>query len=218
MTKPFTRKDIDAGRVEIFSKGRWCNANLMLYRNGEKAWVIKDFSSCRFFIRHIYGSFMVGRELRFLQRLQQIKGFPEKPFLLDKFALCYLFIPGKTLQEVKKETISPDYFYALEKLVRDMHKLNVVHLDIRYLRNILITEDGAPALLDFQSSFFLKKVPGLFHQLLKDVDISGVYKCWHKINPESMDQKRLAVLAAMEKKRSFWIFKGYPLGTRLPRR
>lgn len=162
---------------------------------------------------------MIKRELRALERLQGIQGIPEKPFLLDSFALCYVFIPGTNLKIARKiKKIGHDYFIALEKLVQEMHDRNVVHLDIRYMRNILVADDGKPALLDFQSSIFLDKIPVRFHKLFKDVDMSGVYKCWRKIDPASLDAHRLELLAEMEKKRMFWIFKGYPLGTRASRR
>ena len=218
MTKPFTRKDLKESKAETFHRGRWANADLLRYKDGGKTWVIKDFSPCPLPVRYTYGRFMVRRELRFLERLRGVKGVPENPFLMDSFALCYLYIPGKNLKEAKKQYIDPEYFFALEQIVREIHKHNMVHLDIRYMRNILITMAGSPALLDFQSSFFLENIPRCLHQLLKDIDISGVYKCWQKINPGSIDKNRLEFLAAMEKKRSLWIFKGYPLGTRLSRR
>jgi hypothetical protein len=86
------------------------------------------------------------------------------------------------------------------------------------MRNILVTDDGMPALLDFQTSLFLGSIPAALHGFLKDIDISGVYKCWRKVSPASIDAERLRRLAEMEKKRVFWIFKGYPLGTRASRR
>ena len=201
-----------------FHYGRWGNADLLCYEHGGTHWIVKDFSPCPFLVRTTYGKFMIRREIRALKRLQGLQGIPQHAFRLDDFALCYRFIPGKTLKEVRRERISPDFFVALEHLVHDMHAYNIVHLDIRYMRNILITDQGAPALLDFQSSLFLDNIPGCFHQLLKDVDISGVYKCWQKINPASIDQKRLQLLADIEKKRALWVFKGYPLGTRFSRR
>ncbi len=200
------------------SKGRWANADLLLYSNGNGNWVVKDFSPCPSLVRRTYGRFMVNREVRALQRLQGINGIPKNPFQLHRLALSYQYIPGKTLKESKKEPVGSHYFLALENLVQQMHERNIVHLDIRYMRNILITDDGGPALLDFQSSLFLDKIPRTLHQLLKIVDISGVYKCWQKISPESLDDKRREILESVEKKRSLWVFKGYPLGTRLSRR
>ncbi|MEI6128265.1 MAG: RIO1 family regulatory kinase/ATPase [Pseudomonadota bacterium] len=219
MTIPFTRKEFSERRPEILSRGRWANADLFRYEAGKTAWIIKDFSPCSPLVKYTWGRCMVGRELRALQRLEGIKGIPEKPFRLDRFALSYMFVPGTTLKEArKKQKPGPEYFLALEKLVQEMHRRNIVHLDIRYMRNILVTDDGSPALLDFQSSLSLDNTPRIFHRFLKDIDISGVYKCWRKVNPPSIDTKRLELLAAMEKKRSLWIFKGYPMGTRASRR
>ena len=218
MKKAFTPEDLQNGRIEVLSKGRWANADLLSFQNGGATWVIKDFSACPWLVRHIYGRFMINRELRALKRLKGIKGFPEKAFSLHKFALCYHYIPGRTLKESKRQRLDSRYFLELERLVKEMHERNVVHLDIRYMRNILVTEDGTPALLDFQSSLLLDRLPRSLHQILKDVDISGVYKCWQKRCPQPMDRRRLEFLKSMEKRRSFWVFKGYPFGTRRPRR
>ncbi len=217
-TKPFERSHIRNGPVDVLSRGRWANADLVRYTNGTGSWVIKDFTPCNALIKNTYGRYITRREFSVLSRLQGIHGVPEKPFLLDAFALCYIYIPGTTLKDARKKYISAEFFQALEKLVFEMHDRNVVHLDIRYMRNILLCEDGRPALLDFQSSLFLDRVPHPVHRYLKLVDISGVYKCWQKTNPESIDAERLAVLHYIEKKRPLWIFKGYPLGTRLSRR
>ena len=211
MTKPFSRAALSPENITLLNRGRWGNANLFKYRCGDGAWVVKDFLHCPLPVRCTWGSFMVSRELRALDRLKGIEGIPENSFLLDKFALCYRYISGRTLKESRRLHLDTGYFVALEQLVRAMHERNIVHLDIRYMRNILITSLGRPALLDFQSSIFLENMPHSLHKLLKNVDISGVYKCWHKIAPETMDTKRLDLLNAMEKKRSLWIFKGYPL-------
>lgn len=219
MAIPFTRQEFSESRPAILSRGRWANADLFRYETGKDTWIIKDFSPCSPPVKYTWGRFMAGRELRALQRLEGIKGMPEKAFCLDQFALCYMFISGTTLKEArKKQKLGPEYFLALEKLVQEMHERNIVHLDIRYMRNILVADDGSPALLDFQSSLLLDKTPRMFHRFLKDIDISGVYKCWRKVNPPSIDAQRLELLADMEKKRSLWIFKGYPLGTRSSRR
>lgn len=219
MTVPFTRTDITRSDGDVISRGRWGNADIVRYRRDNAFWMVKDFSPCPYFVKYTWGRWMALREFRALERLKDIRGIPEQPFLLDAFALCYRFIPGTNLKAARKQqVIGPDYFLALETLVREMHSRNVVHLDIRYMRNILVTDDGTPALLDFQSSLFLDGIPSVFHGFLKSIDISGVYKCWRKVNPSSIDAERLRLLAEMEKKRAFWIFKGYPLGTRASRR
>jgi len=128
-------------------------------------------------------------------------------------------VPGTNLKYIRR-TNPPgaDFFLELEKSVRLMHERGIVHLDIRYMRNIVVSDTGCPLLLDFQTSLFLSRIPRFMHQFLKNIDISGVYKCWKRVSGKTIDPERLAFLKKMEKKRSLWVFKGYPLGTRASRR
>ena len=198
----------------MLGRGRWANADLYLYRQRDNVWVLKDFLPCAPMVRKTWGRFLIRREYHALSRLRGIKGVPADPFLMDAYALGYRYIPGRTLRETPSRKINGRFFFHLENLVKQMHALNMVHLDIRNRRNVLITEDGLPALLDFQSSLNLERTPRHLHNLLKDIDISGVYKLWQVKQPESLDQNRKARLAALNKKRVLWFLKGYPLGTR----
>jgi len=218
MEKPFTRKDFETGDYSIIAKGRWGNADLYQVQCGGKIWVVKDFSPCPPFIRKTWGRFMVKREFKALKKLKGIFGIPAKPFLLDVFAVCYRFIPGTTLKETPSEKIGDDFFFQFEDIVRMMHQRNMVHLDIRNRRNILVTDEGQPALLDFQSSLNLENTPRFLHKIMKSIDISGIYKNWSKKKPDSLDSGRRAHLESLNKKRFLWFLKGYPLGTKTDRR
>ncbi len=218
MVKPFTRRDFVKGDTDILRKGRWANSDLYRYQHGPGVWVVKDFLPCHPLVRKTWGRFFAKREHRAFTKLEGISGMPEAPFLMDDYAVCYKFIFGKTLKEMPPELISDDYFFQLEKLVGLMHARNIVHLDIRNRENILVTDDGKPALLDFQSSLNLEHIPKFFHKLLIEIDFSGVYKNWHKVKPQLLDDKRKAFLDRLNKKRSLWLFKGYPKLIRKERR
>ena len=218
MQKAFTRRDLQNGDYTVLARGRWANADLFLFVKDGVTWVVKDFSPCAPLIRKTVGPLMVKREYRALSRLQGIDGIPAAPFVLDRYALCYRFIPGRTLRHAGPRIFAPDFFHAFEALIFRMHKRHIVHLDVRNRRNILVTDTGRPALIDFQSSLDLTHVPKGLHRLLMDIDISGVYKNWHTLRPDLLDADRRARLCAMNRKRSFWIFKGYPLGMKRGRR
>lgn len=218
MDKTFTRQDLACSQYEVLSRGRLANADLFRIKKDGVYWVVKDFSQCLLPVRKILGPLMVRRECRSLVRLQGIKGIPESPFMLDRYALCYRFIPGRTLRFVEAWSLTSDFFHALEHLVLRMHEHNIVHLDVRNRRNILVTDAGRPALIDFQSSLHLIHVPKPLHRLLKDIDLSGVYKNWHMLRPDLLDEERRNHLSAMNRKRNYWIFKGYPLGLKRFRR
>ena len=212
MHKPFTREAISARTVEVLHKGQWANADALRYHDRGKYWVIKDFSTCPWIIRNTVGRLLVSRELLVLRKLQGIGGVTEDVFRLDGFALCYLYIPGKTLTETCQHanTIDSGFFLKLERLVKEIHAHNIVHLDTRNAKNILIRDGGSPGLLDFQSGICLERVPRFLHTFLKKIDMSGVYKHWSLVSPESLDEKRRSVLNEVNKRRRLWFLKGYP--------
>ncbi|MFP3981571.1 MAG: RIO1 family regulatory kinase/ATPase [Desulfobacterales bacterium] len=218
MGEQITRQVMDQLPAEILSKGRWGNADLVCCRFRGKTWAIKDFSPCPPLVKKTWGRWMVRREYKAFIRLMGISGIPPDPFLLDAYAVGYRFIPGKTLREARAEELPDDFFYRLEDVVTRMHERRIVHLDLRNRRNILVSENGEPVLLDFQSCMDLNYIPRVFHRLLRDVDLSGVYKNWIKLRPELMDETRLAHLGRMNRRRSLWVFKGYPMGTKGKRR
>jgi RIO-like serine/threonine protein kinase len=218
MKCPFDRKDIYGTPYQVLSKGRWANADLYLYRHEGVDWVIKDFMPCSFMVRATWGRIIVRREFAALGKMQSMPDVPQDPFLLDSFALGYRFIKGKTLRDISPEVIEEDFFIRLEDLVNRMHNLNIAHLDIRNRRNIIVDAAGKPALLDFQNCVRLERVPRFLRNLLKNIDLSGVYKHWERYNPESLDGTRKEKLDALNRKRSFCPFKGYPFWMKGDRR
>ena len=214
MKQPFTRHDLISARYSVLRKGRWANADLYLYQENDVAWVVKDFLPCAPIVRKTWGRFLIQREFHALDRLHGITGIPQSPFILDTFALGYRYIPGRTLRDTPSELIDASFFKRLEVLVEEMHQRNMVHLDIRNRRNVLITDKGRPTLLDFQSSLNLDRMPRNLHDLLEEIDLSGVYKLWQLKSPETMDAARKERLMEFDRKRFLWVLKGYPLGTR----
>src|SRR6056297_273350 len=137
--QPFTRKDLATDGCSVLRKGRWANADLYLYKENDVAWVVKDFLPCAPIVRKTWGRFLVQREFHALDRLQGVAGIPQAPFIIDAHALGYRYIPGRTLRDTPSELIDASFFKQLEKLVEEMHKRNMVHLDSRNRRNVLIT-------------------------------------------------------------------------------
>jgi serine/threonine protein kinase len=210
-TREFSRSEKETIPCQALSEGRWGNARLFCCRFKGRRWVVKDFSSSPAVVAATWGRWMVRREYCALKRLQGIEGVAGLPFLMDGYALVYLYQPGQTLRKINSRDIPPDFFFRLEKLVCQMHERSVVHLDIRNRRNILLRPDGKPGLLDFQSCMDLRLIPDSFGRLLKEIDLSGVYKTWYKLRPDLMDARRIRILKNIEKRRYLWMFRGYPL-------
>ena len=116
---------------------------------------------------------------------------------------------GTRNETVLAGQLKQDFFLKLEQVVQTIHARGIVHLDLRNGGNILVSPEHQPVLLDFQSNLDLDKVPRFLHRLLKNTDLSGVYKYWMKFDPESMDEDRKRFLKHMNKKRRLWPFQGY---------
>ena len=211
---PFTREQFNLCAPELVHEGRWGNADVYRFCKDGEYWIVKDFKNRPFFLRHIYGAWMVGVELSAMRLLAGLNGFPQDAFRLDRFAFAYRYTPGTGIGEDDAET-TPAFFEALEKLVEKMHERGVAHLDIRAAKNILITDRGEPFILDFQSYAPLKKIPRFLRNFLMDVDRSGIYKHWERRFPGMMGKDRAMLLDRMNWRRRFWILKGY-LGVRKP--
>ena len=197
-----------------YTSRRWSNAHVFKTQDElGREWVVKDFSPCNPFIRYTIAHFLLWREMRALRHLRNLDGIPGPIKPWGKWALAYPYIPGVTLREAtrRKEQIGEHYFKALEDLVTRMHEDGIAHLDLRNKSNILVTSDGSPALIDFQTAVFTRGLPPRLRGLLFAVDFSGVYKCWDRFSPETLTTERREAARHMASLRRFWVLRGYPL-------
>jgi hypothetical protein len=213
--QPFTRADLGHGARRLLNKGRWANATVSVHERAGMQWVVKDFSECPAPYRETLGRFMVSREVSALERLRGVAGIPTGAFRVDAYALAYQFVPGIEMAAAGPDRATPEYFRALEGIVRAMHERGIAHLDLRYGGNILVSDVDEPLLIDFQSHVKLGGLPGFLKNLLKNIDLAGVYKHWSHRHPESLGAERLAFLGRANWWRRFWVFKGY-LGMKPP--
>jgi predicted unusual protein kinase regulating ubiquinone biosynthesis (AarF/ABC1/UbiB family) len=82
-------------------------------------------------------------------------------------------------------------------------------LDLRHKGNILVSENGEPFLIDFNSSFAFKEKRFLrryLFPLLRWVDYGGLLKLKKRISPSSMTPEELAFLKGFDRLRRLWIF------------
>ena len=204
-----SRRDFEIGRGERLGEGRWANVVRCRIGQGGAVWVVKDFRPRSFLARNLIGRFLVAREIRGLRTVAGIESPPRQALRVDAFTLAYRFVPGSSLRKVPIAQLGEDFFLALEKRVHQMHtRARIVHLDLRNADNILVTEQGAPALLDFQSHLSTRWMPGPLRRLAQDVDLAAIYKHWAKLSPETLGASRAAVLARVNRLRPLWVLSG----------
>ncbi|MEM7306188.1 MAG: phosphotransferase [Planctomycetota bacterium] len=105
---------------------------------------------------------LMGRERRALERLADVTGvarlvedeaYASAPSLgggppRRKDVLMRSWVDGNPLQQA--DELPENFFELLEDLVRELHRRGVCHNDLHKEANILVGEDGYPALVDFQ--------------------------------------------------------------------
>jgi RIO-like serine/threonine protein kinase len=198
----------------VLAEGRWANAVLYLVEQAGRTWVVKDFRPRPFIVRHTIGRILVSREHRALRRLRGIAGVPQDAFRIDACALAYAFVPGRILSHAQLGARAGEFFVALEAVLRRVHaQAGIVHLDVRTGSNILVTDQGEPMLIDFQSHLGTAWIPARIRRWLERFDMAGVYKHWARISPDTMGDARQQHLAEMNRWRRLWILRGY-LGVR----
>lgn len=193
----------------FLSRGRAANADVRLLVIDGQKWVVKDFSACPWWVRQIFGPWMISRELYALQLLQDIDGIPQHAIRIDRMAFAYHFIEGAPISSLKQGALTVEFFEDYERLVNQMHEHGIAHLDLRNSGNVLYGVSGKPILIDFQSWLKLPRwLPTLARYLCK-IDLSGVYKLWNGYLPNTMGPERQAILDSVNRLRKGWIFSNY---------
>jgi hypothetical protein len=80
---------------------------------------------------------------------------------------------------------------------------------MRNADNILVTESGAPMLLDFQSHLGLGWMPGPLGRFAQRIDLAAIYKHWARRSPDTMGPERTALLDRINRLRPLWAVRGY---------
>ena len=216
-SQPFNRAQLLAAPCRILREGRWANARVLKATIDGVDWTVKDFGSRSWWVRNLFGRWLLRRELRALHQLAGIDGVPAQAFRVDAHAIAARFVPGVTLDRAPREQMNEAFFLALESLFRQVHERGLVHLDSRGSSNLLATPQGTPAVIDFQAALRTGLLPPPLRRLLEAVDMGGVYKNWLRHAPESLDAGRRAFYERSTRLRRLWIGRGY-FGVRKERR
>jgi len=197
--------------VAILNRGKWANADVCRVLRGGEELVYKGFDERSFVVRWTIGFFLTRREIKFLRQLDGVSGIPGNVQRCSPCAFYCQYLDGETLGTTKKrgERLPRDYFIRAEKLLEEIHKRKIVHLDLRRGNNWMVCSDGMPAVIDFQSALNVAFLPEIIRSKLSEIDLSGLYKCWTATCEEPLDSARQALLKRVNRTRKLWIFRGY---------
>jgi len=200
------REDIEKGSV-CLTKGTIGKPDLNQVEVDGRSLMVKDVRGKNLLLRWTLGIWLIQKEWKIYSRLKGMKGIPQPVERIDRFAFAMEFIPGRPI--LRGEILPSSFFSDLEQLVRDVHARGVVHLDLRHKGNILVSENGEPFLIDFNSSFGFKEKGFLnrfLFPLLRWVDYGGLLKLKKRTSPSLMTSEEMAFLKRFDQIRRLWIF------------
>lgn len=201
-----TRNEIEKNSVSLV-RGRIAKPDLNRVEIGGKRFMVKDVRRRPFFLRWTLSLWLIQQEWKIYCRLKGVRGIPQPIERIDRFAFAMEYIQGRAVG--RDEKLSSSFFSNLEKILKEVHARGVVHLDLRHKGNILISEDGSPFLIDFNSGFLFKK-GGLLQRylfpLLRWVDYGGLLKLKERASPSSMTSEEISFLKRFNRLRKLWIF------------
>lgn len=239
MAYTITRQDWETPKAVLLSKGRAGNARVYRVDTPDGAFVIKDFRKSPWWIRWTWGRWMIHHEYALMKQLEDVPGIPHKLFKVDAYAFGMEYLQGTTLGDInqnnnfayanrnkpttcpeEKQTLPASYFRKLERLIAQIHRHGVTHLDTRNAKNVLVLPGNNPGLIDFQSGVRLSRfLPKFIKRMLRLADLSSVYKHYFRFyhgifggiytGPDAFPDNRGRIFLAHLRLRKLWMLKGY---------
>ena len=174
---------------------------------GDQTLMVKDVRERPLVFRWTLGLWLIRKEWDIYSRLIGVRGIPRPVERVDRFAFVTEYVYGRPLQ--RGEALPTTFFSDLERILNEIHARGIVHLDMRHKGNILISEQGDPYLIDFNSSIAFRKKGWLRHTVfpfLQQVDHGGMLKLKARVSPTLMTPEETASLKRFNRIRRLWIF------------
>ena len=200
------RKDIEQNLVCV-SKGSFGKPDLNRIEAEGRPLMVKDVRRRHFFLRWTLGLWLIHKEWKVYSQLGGVPGIPRIVGRIDRFAFAMEFVPGRPIQ--RGEVLPPSFFKKLEEMIHAVHGRGVVHMDLRHKGNILISDEGEPFLIDFNSSFYFNRkwfISRFLFSSLRWVDTGGLLKLKQRVSPSSMTAEEISSLKCFNRIRKLWIF------------
>lgn len=140
---------LSGGKTTLLHAGRnRSKGNVWLVQTAEGPAVLKDITACPFWVKHLFARRLLAREARAYEALSGLGGVPSllEAALPDQLVLTW--IDGTPLPRLPRERLGEELFDRLDTLLSAIHARGVACGDVHH-RNVLVTTDGTPNLVDF---------------------------------------------------------------------
>ena len=151
--------------------------------------IVRDCGSAPGWVRWL-ARWMLSRESKALALLGGIEGVP-KLISADEGRLTRSYIAGEPLYRAR--TRDPAYYAELMHLVRRLHTAGVIHNDLAKEPNLLVDEQGRPALIDFQIAVFPRRRHRLYRIMGRE-DVRHILKHKRTYCAEHLTEREKRIL------------------------
>jgi hypothetical protein len=137
------------------------------------------------------GKLIDRRERRFYQKLADLPNIPSIIGRVGQTGFMHVFIEG---QPLSRDSSVPDTFFDdLLQLVETLYHRGIAVVDTNKPENILLGQDGKPYLIDFQISFDVNDLGGIWPagpilRLFRQSDIYHVLKHKKRLRPDLLTE------------------------------
>ena len=152
--------------------------------------ILRDASGARFPFLWLARS-LLAREARALAILDGLDGVPAIT-RVDRDRLERTYLEGEPMHIARPHSLS--YFHGAARILRQLHRRGVLHNDLAKEPNLIVLQDGGPAIIDFQLSMTMQRRNRLFRVLGRE-DLRHLLKHKRTYCPDDLTQREKDILA-----------------------
>lgn len=181
--------------------------DILIAERGGQFIVAKDFRNKKWLARTLWGPLNIMYEKFILQKLAGLDGIPEFIGLEDYNCLLISYIDGDIIKK-SSHNLAPGYFDNLFNIVKKIHARGILHLDLGHKSNIMVKQNGDPAIIDFNTSIYLPS-NSFFSPLLRllaKIDTISIMRLKVKFCPQETTLSERQQVKNFLLIRKLWIF------------
>lgn len=183
-----TRESLDERRMESLRPAKPWQPDILLVRGETGPAVVKDYRPRGFLYRFFVGIPSTWNEARIYRKLSGIEGIPRCYGKLDRYAVVLEYIEGRNASKVLPGELPHEFFHRLRRIVDAVHERKIVLCDLRNKKNIMISKNGEPVLIDLCTAFERGRrwnlLQNWLHGIFYQDDLLGLAKLKRHLAPE----------------------------------
>ncbi|MCB9882091.1 MAG: serine/threonine protein kinase [Planctomycetes bacterium] len=195
--------------VEVLKRDLFGEVTRGLWRTGDERIdvVRRDVSRAPLWTRWI-ARVLARRERRALEHLRGLGGVPQLIEQRRRTWVVRRWIPGIPLQRAPVQ--EPAFFACARRRLVQLHRRGVAHNDLAKEPNLLVTDAGEPAFVDFQLATVHRRRSRFFRMLARE-DLRHLVKHLRHYHPNALTLRQRRMVATRSCPARWWRLLGKPV-------